>query len=115
MIMQRFVLKYLLAFFMIVQSMHGVWAATSADMMCETSTQQMTMTMSMMDDDMHHAMPDCQNNAQHKQMCVQACAVLHALPSESLYRPGIALPAHMMTHVALLTGISHRPLIPPPI
>lgn len=111
--MQRSVLKYLLAIIMIVQSLHGAWAATGAGMLCETSAPQ--MTMSMMDDDMHHSMPDCQNNEQHKQVCVQACAVLHALPNESLDRPGMVLPAHVMMHLALLTGISHRPLIPPPI
>lgn len=108
--MSRHFLKYTLALFILFQSWHGVMAAPVEMVRCGT----VMLDAHMADNSHHGASGECKQT-QHKQLCVQACAMAHALLFDTAYVFGTALSVHSASVVLPMTGISHRPLIPPPI
>lgn len=108
--MLRHFLKYTLVLLMLFQSWHGVMAAPVQNVQCDAA-----MSFEHGRHNAHQGVSGDCKHTQHKQLCAQACAMPHALLGETIYTFGAIRSVQMDSVVLPLTGISHRPLIPPPI
>jgi hypothetical protein len=104
-------LKYVFVSLILFQSWHGAIAGSVEPAHCEAG---MTHDMDSSADMMSAACADC-DTVQHTQQCAQACAMVHAVLLSTRYIFGDAQSLHTMFVLLPPAGISHRPLIPPPI
>jgi hypothetical protein len=105
-------LKYVFVSFILFQSWHGAIAAAAEPAHCEAGMTHDGMASPA--DLMSGDSAEC-DTVQHIQQCAQACAMVHALLFTMQHTFGDAQSLHSMFILLPPAGISHRPLIPPPI